>query len=251
MSEIQPYTGQAQWTVLKQESAAALRSGFLPKSIDTLEKALAIAMVGRELGITPWRALTGITVIRGKPTLGSELMASLIFQHHGPDALIFEESTEQGCTISYLRKGAKERKSYTYSMEMAKKAGLATSETYQKHPASMLRARCISSIARMAFPDTIAGCYETGEMEQVQAEETAPPLTIEDETHLPAPKNWLDKLEALRQEYLHVSGDMLPAADSGITRGEARARKQGLELMIAAYDPETVEGTATVIQEAV
>jgi len=165
--------GRDQWVTLREEAETLLASGFLPAHVKSAAQAIAIAMVGRELGVSAWRALTGIKVIQGTPTLSSELMAQLIYQDHGPNALDIEETTSLLCTISYQRRGASERRRYTYTMEMAKVAGLANNPNYHKHPANMLRARCISNIARMAFPDTIAGCYSEDEGEEIAANRTA------------------------------------------------------------------------------
>ncbi len=156
------------WKALREEAADLLRSGYLPAHIKTPEQAVTIAAVGRELGLSPWRALSGIKVVQGTPTLSSELMAQLIYQNHGPDALVVEDTSTDACTISYQRRGAKERKSHTYTLKMAEQAGLiSTNANYKKHPANMLRARCISNIARMAFPDTIAGCYSEDEQDEI------------------------------------------------------------------------------------
>ena len=153
-----------QWNVLREQANVLLKSGYLPQHIKTPEQAIAIVMTGQELGISPTRALSGITVIQGKPTLGAELMAVLIYRDHGPDALVFRETTNDRCVLAYKRRAASQGGEYTFSMADAAKAGLAQSQTWQKFPAAMLRARCISAVARFAFPDSIAGCYTPEEM---------------------------------------------------------------------------------------
>lgn len=159
-----------EWPVMREQAQMLIKTGFLPSAVNTPEKALAIMMKGREIGIPPMYALSNIAVIQGKPTCGAELMLALIYRDHGDDAIAFEEATDQRCTISYKRRNASERKTYTFSIEQARQARLA-GDNWQKYPAAMLRARCISSVARMAFPDSIGGMYTPDEMGAVVNEE--------------------------------------------------------------------------------
>lgn len=149
-------------TDLLQEADVYLKSGFLPQSIKTPQQAVVIMLKGRELGIQPWAALNGINVINGKPTCGSELMLSLIKRDHGQDAIHFLKTTAELCTIQY--RNGKYEGTYTFGLDDAKRAGLAGGQTWQKYPAAMLRARCISAVARMVFPGSIAGMYTPEEV---------------------------------------------------------------------------------------
>lgn len=151
------------WTTLLQMADAYLKSGFLPAHIKTPQAAVYIIMKGKELGIPATYALSNIIVIQGKPTANAELMLALIYRDHGDDAMKPGESTVERCTFSYKRRAWKDRQSYTFSMADAKQAGL-TGGNWAKYPAAMLRARCISAIARMAFPDSIGGLYTSEEL---------------------------------------------------------------------------------------
>ena len=54
---------------------------------------------------------------------------------------------------------------FEYTMEMAKTAGLlAQGGNWQKYPAAMLRARCITAAARAYAPDVLDGCYDPDEL---------------------------------------------------------------------------------------
>jgi hypothetical protein len=91
-------------------------------------------------------------------------MASLVYRHHGDDALKVVQTNERACTVEYRRRGWTEAQSYSFSIEDAMRAGLLGSNVWQKYPAAMLRARCISAVARMAFPDVISGVYTPEEL---------------------------------------------------------------------------------------
>lgn len=146
-----------------QMSEALFQSGLLPAHIKNSQAAFAIVAKGWELGIPPMYALSNIVVIQGKPTANAELMAALIYRDHGDDALAFPDSSNDACTTRYKRRGWLQASSYTFTIADAKRAGL-TGGNWDKYPAAMLRARCISAVARMAFPDTIGGLYEPSEL---------------------------------------------------------------------------------------
>lgn len=148
---------------LYQLGKTLLPTGFLPSTIKTPEQAVAIMIKGQELRIPPMYALSNIVVIQGKPAANAELMLALIYRDHGDDAIIFQETSATSATISYRRRSWKQRQSFTFTAADAKTAGL-TGGNWAKYPAAMLRARCISAVARLAFPDTIGGMYTPEEL---------------------------------------------------------------------------------------
>jgi hypothetical protein len=145
---------------------ALFRSGLLPGHVRSPQAALAVIQKGRELQVPPMYALTNIVVIQGKPTANAELMLALIYRDHGDDAVRIEETTPERCTIAYRRRSWTEPQRYTFTLEDAHRAGLASGSNpaWLKYPQAMLRARTISAVARMAFPDSIAGMYTPEEM---------------------------------------------------------------------------------------
>jgi hypothetical protein len=147
------------WRVLREQATMLVKTHFLPRGVDTPEKAIAIILKGRELGIPPMYALSNIAVINGKPTAGAELMLALVYRDHGDDAVRVTESSPTRCTIAYRRRGWSRHESFSFSIEDAERAGLLGKDNWQHYPAAMLRARCISAVARLAFPDTIGGLY--------------------------------------------------------------------------------------------
>lgn len=157
------------WTVLRQQAEILVKTGFLPAEIKTAEQAIAICLKGAELGVPPMYALSNIHVIKGKPTCSAELMLALVKRDHGRDAVHVTETTAEQCTVTY-RDGS-HRGSYTFTIQDAKRAGLSGGN-WTGYPAAMLRARCISAVARMAFPDSIGGMYTPDEVGAVVDVET-------------------------------------------------------------------------------
>src|SRR5690606_18001163 len=156
--------GKSEYSLMHEMAGSLVKTGFLPKGVDTPEKALAIMLKGRELNIPPMQALANIAVINGKPTVQAELMLALIYRAYGKKAIRVKESSDERCTVEYRLDGWNDVQSYSFTIEQAKKAGLVKPGPWQSYPAAMLRARCISAVARMAFPDCIAGMYVPGEL---------------------------------------------------------------------------------------
>lgn len=152
------------WKTMLEMADALVKSGMLPSSIKTPQAAVAIMQKGVELRIDPMYALSNIVVIQGKPTANSELMLALIYRDHGDNAIIFTHSDSTQCEISYKRRSWPKHQTHAFTMTDAKQASLLGNQTWQKYPAAMLRARCISAVARMAFPDSIGGLYSPDEL---------------------------------------------------------------------------------------
>lgn len=145
-------------STMLQMSEALFTSGLLPAHVKSTQAAFAIVQKGVELGIPPMHALSNIAVIQGKPTCNSELMLALIYRDHGDDAVRFLETTGEACRVAYKRRGWSDYAEHAYTAQDAKVAGLSGGN-WAKYPGAMLRARCVSAVARMAFPDTIGGMY--------------------------------------------------------------------------------------------
>lgn len=156
---------QSDWQIMRQQGELLVRTGFLPNSIKTPEQAVAIIMKGRELHIPPMYSLSNIVIVQGKPTCSAELMLALVYRDHGDDALRIVESTAERCEISYKRRAWAERATYAFTLADARTAQLVgKGGPWTQYPAAMLRARCISAVARMGFPDSIAGMYTPEEL---------------------------------------------------------------------------------------
>lgn len=165
-----------EWTLLKEQAKMAIVSGLLPKHIVKPEQAVIIAMKGKELGIPFMQAMSGITVIQGKPALSAELMLALIYRNVPGAQINFLTDPEKAhteCAVEMARPHGKPQR-FKFTLEDAKRAGLLSNPSWTKYPAAMLRARTVSAAARAVFPDAIMGCYTPEEIggEVVDAEPT-------------------------------------------------------------------------------
>jgi hypothetical protein len=154
--------GIDQWKVMHEQSTMLVKTGFLPTSVNTPEKAMAIILTGRELGIGTMQALRSINVIQGRPTVSAELMLALCYQRV-PGFKCDVVSSSESCTVK-MRRGNGDTYDGTFTSDDAKKAGLAEKDIWKKYGAAMLRARAISAGCRVIAPDAIMGLYTPEEM---------------------------------------------------------------------------------------
>lgn len=152
--------------LIKDQAMIYVKSGLLPKTVDTPEKAILIMMKGRELGIPPLQALAGIFVIEGKTVIGAELMTAQVYRNCPGAMLDIIETTNEDCIVTAARPGKKPVE-FKFTMEDAKAAGVTNKDNWRKYPATMLRWRALSMACKSMFPDAVAGCLTPDEAEDV------------------------------------------------------------------------------------
>jgi hypothetical protein len=163
-----------EWSVMLEQASMLVKTGFLPKDINTPEKAVAVMLKGRELNIPPMHALSTIAVIQGKPTVSPELMAALVERDYGSNALIVEETDSDHCVVSCCKPGWDKRRVVSFTMAEATNAGLPNKNpTWKTYPEAMLRSRAISKACKTHFQASIGGMYTPEEMGAVVNEDGA------------------------------------------------------------------------------
>lgn len=150
-------------------------SELLPVALRNKPANVAITlMMGSELGIGPMQALRGIDVIQGKATLKPELLAAMVMRRADVcEYLRIVERTDTKCTYETKRKGHPEATRLSFTIEDARKMGLADQANYKKQPADMLDARCLSRICRKVYPDLCFNFYVEGEVVEEPTDDKA------------------------------------------------------------------------------
>lgn len=121
---------------------------------------LGAVMLGKSMGIEPISALTSINVINGTPTASAMLIAALIRRAgHRIDYQRDEKRMVVSCTITRADDGSSVTE--TWSMDRAKRMGLAGRGMWAKDPMTMLSWRALTSAARLAVPDVVLGLAYT------------------------------------------------------------------------------------------
>lgn len=156
---------------VKELVSIYLKSG-LASGIKSIEQGVVVAMLGMEMGMQPLHALRSLHVMDGKPVLASEALVALV--HKGGRCKYFRcvESTPEKATFETMAISDPEPTRLTFSMDDAKRAGLAGRGPWQKYPQAMLRARCAMALARAHYPDAVMGALEEGEARDIAAEKS-------------------------------------------------------------------------------
>lgn len=137
------------------------RSPFAPKAFRGNADATAAAILaGMELGMMPGQALRSFDVVEGAAGLTSHAMRALITRagHH----IELRERSAEKVTLAGRRRGETVWTEITWTIQDAQRAGLAGKQVWRAYPASMLLARCTTTLAKVKFTDVIAGipCVE-------------------------------------------------------------------------------------------
>jgi hypothetical protein len=158
-------------------AALLVKSRLLPDSVQSPEAAFAIIATGRELGLTAMQSLRSIHVIKGKTILSADLVAALVKSRRDVCAFfMLVESTTERATYKTQRVGEPEATTLSFTMDDAKRAQVTGNPNWTKYPAAMLRARCITALARAVYPDLAMGVYDPDE---IAGEPVAPPQVYE------------------------------------------------------------------------
>ena len=132
---------------------------------------LSTVLLGRELGLPAMASLRSVHIIEGQHTLSAELMVALVLKSGMAEYFRLVETTDKVCTYETKRKGNEKPLSLSYTIEQAEQAGLLAPprpgkkpSPWHKMPKQMLRARCKSELARLEYPDLLAGLYTPEEL---------------------------------------------------------------------------------------
>lgn len=170
---------------LSRMSSMLAKSGFFSDATDAAQCGVKV-LAGLGLGITPFNAMVGIHIIKGKPSVGAGLMASKVKASGKYDYEVLEH-TEQVCRIAFYEaefrgeiKALKRRvltgeatpDQYAAALEAialgiseftAKDAGRVGTQNMSKFPKNMLFARAMSNGVKWYCPDVFESAVYTPE----------------------------------------------------------------------------------------
>lgn len=211
---------------IERMGMAIAKSGLF--GVRTPEQAIALMLIAQAEGLPPAIAARDYHVIEGRPTLKADAMLARFQQAGGRvawgsytnDTVSAEFSHPQGGVVTI-----------TWTMAMAKAAGLAGRKIWAQYPRQMLRARVISEGIRTVFPGVLVGSYTPEEVEDMREDKpVAPapaprrkaPAVIEAESvpALPAPE---PEPEAEPQLRAFVLEDAIAAINGAQTMDELKA----------------------------
>lgn len=135
----------------------------------TPQAVLSTIMVGRELGLPAMGSLRSIHIIEGKHSLSASLMVALVLKSGMAEYFDPIEFDDKHAIFETKRKGGRNPVKLTHTFEMAVAAGLVKPNSgWQKSPTDMLVARAQARLARLVYPDLLAGLYTPEELEDIR-----------------------------------------------------------------------------------
>ena len=157
----------AQADVLGPTALVAAASSLAPDALrGKPNDALIVLMAGRELGLQPMQSMRMLRVIKGNVTMAADATVALVRRSGDCVEWRLVESTAQRATYTTRRKGDTEPTTLTWTIEQAHRAGLTGGTGWRSYPEAMLRARCAAALARIVYPDLVAGIYDPDELAQ-------------------------------------------------------------------------------------
>lgn len=137
------------------------RTGFLPAHIKDGVSFAAIVLMGREMGMGTMAACRKLQVIKGTVTERADSQLAR-FKSAGGRAEFKELSESKAVLV--LKHPNGDQHTETFTIEDAKRAGLASNDNYSKHPKAMLRSRAITAGLKSVGWEGAVGIYDPDEI---------------------------------------------------------------------------------------
>jgi len=223
------------------------------------QDALIVLMAGRELGLAPMQSMRMLSVIKGKVTLAADATVALVRRSGECVEWRLVETTAQRATYTTRRKGDTEPTTLTWTIEQAQRAGLTGGQGWRSYPEAMLRARCASALARVVYPDLVAGIYDPDELataiESAPRQEPAPVPSVRVDASPPVGMSQdvavvvgdTDERRAIIAELVCLGDDVPDFVESQLSRsGHDLATAPTARLRSAADFMATARGRAVI-----
>lgn len=196
-------------------ASAMVASGYFGDVKETAQAIVKI-MAGQEMGLGPYASMSGIHIIKGKPVLGANLIATIIKNSGRYDYRVTKHDNAV-CEIVFYEHGEQVGVS-SFSVDDAKKAGL-NNPNWSKFPRNMVFARAMSNGAKWYVPGVFGGAavYTEGELDApittpaYVAPAKSQPAAVDAEYEEEEPMSIRDKLENATNHNLGVVCTMAEA----------------------------------------
>ncbi|MEM9924837.1 MAG: hypothetical protein AAF915_13965 [Cyanobacteria bacterium P01_D01_bin.50] len=139
---------------LSRLSVMLAKSGYFTDSKEAAQCGVKV-LAGLEMGFGATAAMSGIHIIKGKPTIGANLMAAAV-KRSGKYNYRVKEHSNTICTILFFENGVEIGES-SFTLEDAQKAGVGGNDNWRKYPRNMLFSRALSNGVRWFCPDVLIG----------------------------------------------------------------------------------------------
>ena len=158
---------------VERMAVAVAKSGLF--GIKTAEQGVALMLIAQAEGLHPAIAARDYHVIQGRPALKTDAMMARFQQAGGKVEWKVYTDAEVTGVFSHPAGGSL---TVTWTLEQAKRIGLAGKDNWKNYPRAMLRARCISEGIRSVYPGCVVGVYTPEEVQDFDT--SAKPEPVKD-----------------------------------------------------------------------
>lgn len=173
--------------VLNQEAKALLKATMLPPVYRNEGNMMVATHLAQKLNTDIYSIVQSLNIIQGKPSFGSQFIASVINScgKFEPLEYVYVDENEEeipafkknvyGCYVKAKEKeSGKERYSILITMDMAKQEGWLSKNgsKWKTMPAIMLSYRAVAFFGRQHLPEYLNGIYATEELVQFKESKT-------------------------------------------------------------------------------
>lgn len=152
---LSPIPTMNEFSVIQAQAAAIASSNIVPAAYrKNPDNVIVATLAGRPFGWDALTAMRNLTVIQGTATIKPEAMLGLI---RAAGHSVSGETSPTKATVTGKRRDTGDEMSFTFTIEDAKRAGLAGKDNWKNYPSSMLWARAVAQLGRMLFPDVLLG----------------------------------------------------------------------------------------------
>ncbi len=209
-----------EFDTMQSMAKVMVESGFF-SDVKQVAQAMVKIQAGREIGLAPFAAMSGIHVIQGKPVLGANLIATLV-KNSGRYNYRVKQADNTACVLVWYEGGAAVGES-SFTMTEAQAAQLTGKDNWKKYTSDMLFARALTRGARRYAPGIFGGApiYTPDEM-GVETDEdgaiipgevvnvtTGNPAAATPPDDGPLPDDELTIQEAPARDFLNVAAALL------------------------------------------
>ena len=173
----------------KKTLAQALVSSQL-FGVKDVNQALALMALCEAEGLHPAKAVQEYHIIQGRPALKADALLAR-FQRAGGSVnwTTYTDANVAG-TFTHPQGGSI---TIEWTIDRAKKIGLASKDNWRNYPRNMMRARCISEGVRAVYPGIATGIYTSEEVMDMPPQEIKDMGTVEQVVPEEPPQDMLDR----------------------------------------------------------
>jgi hypothetical protein len=179
------------WEEKRTLAQALVKSALF--GIKEESQALALMALCEAEGLHPAKAVQEYHIIQGRPALKADAMLAR-FQRAGGSVqwTTYTDDKVEG-TFTHPQGGSV---TLDWTIERARKIGLAGKDNWKNYPRNMLRARCISEGVRAVYPGIAVGIYTSEEVMDMPPQQVKDMGAVEQVIPDEPPQDLVDRADA-------------------------------------------------------